>query len=246
MISAETEGRLRRLLNEQPSYKPGPDILAQILSKDVSCFVGASCMGKTTIMEKLLELDPTYGEFIVFTSREPRAEDNKTRYSYYEHSDEGLAELLDRIEHKRVLQYNINPYSLLVYGSEAAGYPYQHNIGDIFASSIDGFRQLGFRTVRVVSVITDFHDWQQRFNLRFPPGDPRRNARLLEASSSLRWSLAQTDSPDHYWLINNHTPDDVAQDLLNRLALPPAPDPRAVAMAQDCLRGIEELASHER
>ena len=243
MISAETEERLRRLLNEQPSYRPDPDSTAQIVSKDVWCFVGASCMGKTTIMQELLKLDSLCGEFVVFTSREPRPEDNTTRYSYYEHSDEGLAELLDRIERKRVLQYNINPYSLLIYGSEASGYLYRYNIGDIFASSIDGFRQLGFKSVRVVSVITNFHDWQHRFNLRFPPGDSRRKARLLEASSSLRWSLSQADSPDHYWLTNDHTPDAVAHDLLNTLALSPTPDPTAVALAQDCLRGIEELAA---
>jgi guanylate kinase len=228
-------------MNEQPSYKPRPEIVSQVAHKDVWCFVGASCMGKTTIMQKLLRLDSAYGEFIVFTSREPRPEDNKTRYTYYEHSDKGLAELLDRIEHKSVLQYNINPFSLLVYGSEASGYPYQHNIGDILASSIDGFRQLGFQNVHVVSIVTNFQDWLHRFNQRFPPGDSRREARRLEASSSLRWSLAQTNAPDHYWLVNDHAPHVVTQELLASLAMPPAPSPLAIALAQDCLRGIEEM-----
>lgn len=241
MISTETEERLRRLLNEQPSYKPSPDILAQIAHKDVWCFVGASCMGKTTIMHALLNLNPGYGEFVVFTSREPRAEDNKARYTYYEHTDQGLAELLDKIEQKRVVQYNINPFSLLVYGSEASGYSHEHNIGDIFASSIDGFRQLGFGSVHVISVVTSYATWLQRFNERFPVGDPRREARRLEAASSLRWSLSQVDVPDHYWILNDTTPNEVAQQLVVATGAKPQTDPTILAVAEECLRQIEGL-----
>lgn len=241
MISAETEAKLRQLLNERSSYKPRPEVLEQVADKEVWGFVGATCMGKTTIMRELARRSSDYGEFIVFTTREPRANDNASRYAYYEHTDASLAELIKRIETKDVLQYDINPFSLLVYGSDVDGYRHRYNLGDIFASSIDGFRQLGFGTVRVISIVTNPATWLTRFNERFPLGHPGRDARKLEAASSLRWSLSQIDAPDHYWLINNRDASTVADDLLAMLATSPKPNPEALQLAQACLKQIEEL-----
>ncbi len=239
MISEETAARLRTLLADQLTYRPRADILTQIADKRVICFVGATGMGKTTIMHQLAREDSQFGEFSVFTSREPRPEDNRARYTYYQHTDESLAGLLNRIEKGEVLQYNINPFSLLVYGSEVDGYPYAHNLGDVFASSIDGFRQLGFGEVQVFSVVTDPDSWLQRFNARFPSGNPQREARRLEAISSLEWSLAQTNA-DHAWVINR---DGHIGEATKAITGRHQAKTEAVELAQACLTAIRELAS---
>ncbi len=243
MISEETEERLRQLLAEQPTYKPAPKVLQQVADAHVICFVGATCMGKTTVMQQLITQDSRFGEFIVFTSREPRPGDNKERYTYYGHSDAGLAPLLERIENHEVLQYNINPFSLLIYGSEGDGYPYDYNVGDVFASSIDGFRQLGYGSVQVLSIATVPEHWLERFDARFPLGDKGRDARRLEAIHSLEWSLAQTN-PDHAWVINRDHELDNAVSMAKR-----AIDGRAThqaearELAEACLRTIKGLSA---
>ena len=201
MISRETEAILKRLLAGQPTYRPLPEIVEKISGTTFLCFVGATCMGKTTLMDTLAALDEQYGKTRNFTSRPPRADDDPKRYYYYEHSDAGLRPLLDRIERRENLQHNINPFSLYVYGTEAEDYAFLYNMSDIFASSIDGFRQLGYGKLLVFTVITDPDTWELRFERRFPLTNPERTARLKEAVASLEWSLAQS-APDHLFIID--------------------------------------------
>lgn len=209
MISRETEDLLRRLLAEQPTYQPSESVLEKVHQVTMLSFVGASSMGKTTVMQLLAQTAPGYGITKNFTSRAPRAEDDPNRYVYFEHSDAGLQPILERIASHDLLQYNIHPFSLHVYGSEIEGYPHAYNMGDIFFSSIDGFRQLGFKQLYVFTVVTEPATWQARFDTRFPVGHPQRQARLAEAVSSLEWSLAQT-APDHSWIIDRDNQCDAA------------------------------------
>ncbi|PID99520.1 hypothetical protein CSA80_02045 [Candidatus Saccharibacteria bacterium] len=207
MISEETAQKLQQLLASQPTYKPNQAVQAALKDINVSCFVGATCVGKTTLMDALVAYRPQYyGKTRNFTSRPPRADDDPKRYYYYEHSDAGLAPVFARIAQHENLQHNINPYNLTVYGSELADYPHPMNVGDIFSSSIDGFRQLGFGTLHVFSVVTDPDAWRTRLEQRFPSGHPQLHARLEEAVASLTWSLTQT-AQDHAWVIN--PPNDI-------------------------------------
>lgn len=241
MISEETEERLRRLLAAQPTYEPKQSVLAAIAQRTVVCFVGATGMGKSTIMQRLADEDSRYGQRHNFTSREPRDSDSLGSYTYYPHTDAGLAKLLDRIEHNEVLQYNINPYSLLLYGSEGDGYPFEINMGDMVPNTVDGFRNLGFKSVQVLSVVTEPGSWLERFDARFPLGDKGRDARRLEAIHNLEWSLAQTN-PDHAWVINRDDELDTAVSMAKR-----ALDGRAThqaearGMAEACLTTIRGL-----
>lgn len=242
MISRETEELLRRLLAEQPSYKPARNVLEQIDQITMLCFVGATSMGKTTIMEALAKNDTGYGITKNFTSREPRAEDDPNRYIYFNHTDAGLRPILDRIDSHELLQYNIHPFSLHVYGSEVEGYPHHYNMGDIFFSSIDGFRQLGFKKLYVFSIVTEPSAWRTRFEQRFPVGHPQRQARLSEAISSITWSLAQK-TQDHAWVINRDgDPGAAAMVVRGILEGQHFDQDEAQHMATACLAVIESLS----
>lgn len=241
MISEQTKQLLLQLLAEQPTYRPKQAVLDQIKGKRMVCLVGASCMGKTTIMDTLVRLDPRFGKSRNFTSRPPRADDDTSRYYYYEHSDKGLKPIFDSIRSGELLQYNINPHTLHVYGSEASGYPHDINLGDIFSSSIDGFRQLGFGDVRVVTIVTDPSVWQTRINARFPVGSERREARLKEAVTSLEWSLAQTN-PDHSFIINYDGEAEAAAKQLHATLNGTMPNQEeARRLAEACLAKAKEM-----
>ncbi|QQS19400.1 hypothetical protein IPL85_03885 [Candidatus Saccharibacteria bacterium] len=243
MISAKTEALLRKLLAEQPTYKPNSAVLARLKHIDYTCFVGATCMGKTTLMDTLVALNPlSYGKTRNFTTRSPRADDDPKRYYYYPHTDEGLRPIFERIARHENLQHNINPYTLIMYGSEIDDYPHRYNLGDIFSSSIDGFRQLGFGTLRVFSVVTDPAVWIDRVEERFPVGNFDRKARFQEAIDSLSWSLAQA-ATNHSWIIN---PSDhiqvaaVSVDAAIRGEIVTT-QADARALAEECLKHVKEL-----
>jgi len=243
MISRETEELLRRLLAEQPTYKPTRAVLEQLKHITMLSFVGASSMGKTTIMELLAKNGAGYGITKNFTSRPPRAEDTPNRYVYFEHSDAGLKPILDRITSHELLQYNIHPFSLHVYGSEIEGYPHKYNMGDIFYSSIDGFRQLGFQELHVFSVITEPAMWLARFDERFPSDSPQRQARLAEAISSLEWSLSQTATA-HTWIIDRDGECEMAAaDIRRVISGQTIKQVEARKLADECLAVIQGLRS---
>ena len=243
MISPKTEELLRRLLNEQPSYRPTETVLRKLRQIDFTCFVGATCMGKTTLMDALVQHDPQrYGKTRNFVTRPPRPDDDPNRYYYFEHTDEGLRPIFERIATHELLQYNINPFTLHIYGSEVDGYPHTYNLGDIFASSIDGFRQLDFGTLRVCSVLTEPEIWRTRFEARFPTGHPQRQARLQEAAASLAWSLEQA-TPDHCWIFDAEGEIEkataTADALISHSRAPDAGE--ALRHATACLATIQEL-----
>ncbi|MFZ1248699.1 MAG: hypothetical protein WAQ24_00040 [Candidatus Saccharimonadales bacterium] len=238
MISEATKATLQQLLQRQSTYKPSAAVLDKLAGVDFTCFVGATCMGKTTLMDGLVALDSSvYGKSRNFVTRPPRADDDLNRYYYYEYTDKGLRPILDRIASGELLQYNINPFNLLVYGSEVNGYPHRYNLGDIFASSIDGFRQLGFGTLRVFTVVAEAETWRERFETRFSADHPQKQARIQEAVSSLEWSLAQNSS-NHAWIFDQ---DGDLQNAVQRADLAirrgTMPDANeAIHAAQGCLQ----------
>ena len=242
-LSADTEALLRRLLAEQPTYKPVSAVLEKLQHISFVCFVGATCMGKTTLMDALVALDSSrYGKTRNFTTRPPRADDDPKRYYYFEHTDAGLAPVLKRIAQHENLQHNINPYTLTMYGSEISDYPHAYNLGDIFSSSIDGFRQLGFGKLRIFSVVTSPDAWLARIEERFPQRHPNRQARLQEAADSLNWSLAQ-DSPDHAWVINPPEHIETAITSVDSVIRGEKPihQDEARRLAEACLIKVQEL-----
>lgn len=202
MLSKQTEQYIDTLFAAQATYKPNQSVLQKLKKVTLISFVGASSMGKTTIMDALVSLDPTrFGKTKNFTTRPARPDDDPKRYYYFDHTEKGLAPIFEGIRSHELLQYNIDPFSHYIYGSEINGYTHEYNLADIWSTSIEGFRQLGFGKLYICSVVTEPDEWFARFNQRFAVDNPMRQARLKEAAISLEWSLAQSSS-DHCFIIN--------------------------------------------
>ena len=241
MISEATTQLLQKLFQVQNTYQPAPAIIAQLSSKSLLMFVGATCVGKNTVMQSVAGSDPRFGVSGTFTTRPPREDDNPKVYTYYEHSDEGLEPILSRIAKREVVNYAINPHSLLLYGTELSDYPYEYNLKDIFSSAITGFRQLGFKQTLAVTVITQPEIWLQRFEARFPVGHPQREARRDEAIDSFSWSLGQTGA-DHLWVENiDGQPELAAQLVLDACLQGGTGQPEARKLAEASLEAAEQI-----
>jgi guanylate kinase len=246
MVSEDVQRLLEQLHQEQPAYKPNKRILEQLQGVTVVCFVGAACMGKTTLMDALTAYAPErYGKTRNFTSRPPRSDDDPKRYYYFDHTDESLNPILHSVDKHDLLQYNIDPFSWYVYGSNIEDYPHPYNLCDIWSSSIAGFRQLGFKKLDVFSVVTEPDSWAARLDARFAPENPLRLARLREAVQSLEWSLRQT-SPDHHWVISRNGQIDqaVAHVDTTLQGEHSAHQQHAEQLAKACLERAKQLAQY--
>jgi guanylate kinase len=213
MISPQTQQKIIALLKAESAYRPSPAIAEQLRAKTITMLVGASCEGKTTVMQTAAQLDPRFSISGRFTTREPRSGDNTALYTYYQNTDAGLQPLFERIEQRDVVQYAVNPYSKLVYGTDLNDYSTEYSMSDVFSSSVASVRQNSFKRVIVISIVGQPKSWLARFDERFPLGNPERRARRDEAIESFKWSLAQT--ADHYWIENiDGQPELAAQEII--------------------------------
>jgi len=232
MLSNQTIQKLNQLHLAQDAYKPNPDITDQLTAKTIVMIVGATYEGKNRVMETTTQLNERFSIAGTRTSREPRQDDDRSRYVYYQNSDEGLSAVLGNIERRSMVQYAVNPYSQLIYGTAIDDYPGEYNLKDVFSSAINNFRHLGFKKAIAITIITDPTVWLARFEERFPRGHPQRQARRDEAVESFTWSLSQTH--DHYWVQNIEGDPAVAAKTLIDIALGTShgqPDTRQLATA---------------
>jgi hypothetical protein len=246
MLSPTTIQQLDILHKTQNSYEPNPTVQAQLSTKTLFAVVGATSVGKNTVMETAAKFDPRFRIAGTFTSRERRETDNPSIYMYYQNSDEGLQGLLAEIAKREVVQYAVNTHSHLVYGSHLGDYSSVYNLRDVFSGAITGFRQLGFKQVVTATIITDPDAWLRRFEARFPMDNPDRAARRDEAIDSLTWSLAQPNDGSHFWIENiDGQPEQAAKALIAIADGTYTNPPHVPAMAQATLNTCRHIDANE-
>jgi len=217
MLSPQTTQRLGSLFKNQDHYEPNLGIADQLAAKNIIMVVGATGEGKNTVMDKVATLDERFKVAGTRTSREPRKDDDKDRYTYWENSDTGLIPVLEAIDTRELVQYAVNPYAQLIYGSAIEDYPAVYNLADVFSSAVRDFRRLGFKQALAITLISQPHEWLERFERRFPRGHEQRQARRDEAIESFTWSLSQRSS--HYWVENIDGKPEIAAQAVIDIAL---------------------------
>lgn len=239
MLSLDTQATIDALHLAEATYRPAADVTAHLSSKQLIMLVGATCMGKGTVMELVAAQQSTISVVHTITTRPPRPDD-ADRYTYYEQTDAGVAPLLARIQDHELVQYAVNPYNHHIYASALSDYPGTVCIGDYFSTVVEPYRQFGFQRVLPITVITDPASWQQRFEVRFPPNHKDRLPRLQEAEQSLSWSLDQ--GVEHHWAINHDSEaNSAALQVIDAFEGTSTSNTEAIQLANDCLRRIQEL-----
>lgn len=240
MLSEETKKRLLVLQAAQSAYLPAASVRRALQAKTLIMLVAATGMGKSTIMRELTALRADISMVGTITTRPARPDDDLSRYTFYHHSDDGLAPLLDQIDRGELVQYVINPRSLFVYGSSLGDYKGGYSIGDYFSSVVADFPRYGFSRIVPVSIVTEPSSWKQRFEERFGSNHPERKARRDEAIDSLNWSLKHQD--ELIWIINRDEDIRGAAQALDHALTASAPHKPAevISLAERCLKTIRE------
>jgi len=198
MLSDHIIQKLKQLYAAEPQYRPNSSIAEQLTDKTLIMFVGATCEGKNTIMEAVAAQNTLFKVAGTFTSREPRPSDDRSRYTYYQNTDEGLGGILQMIDNHEVVQYAVNPHAQQLYGSVPSDYRADYNLADVFSSAVETFRHLGFKRAITATIITDPAVWIRRFEERFPRTHPYRKARRDAAIPDHSLPFTATDHVDRH------------------------------------------------
>jgi hypothetical protein len=193
-------------------------IAKQLEAKTLVLVVAPTSMGKSTVINRVTELDERFGTVGSFTTRDPRPDETGKQFTYIPHSDEGLGKLFERIKKQEIVQYMVHPTTKHLYGTDISHYPKQYNLLDFIYKNIEGIRKLPFAASPVISISAEPSQWLYWFNLRFPEGHPERHKRRDEAIACLRWLLAQQIHLVH-WVVNTPGNIDAAAQEVIRIGL---------------------------
>jgi len=243
MLSPSVVARLAQAATTQSAYMPNAEVAAKLQEKNLVMFVGPAAVGKSYLMNRVVERDVDFGRASVFTTREARRDDEPGMFRIIPHDDANLTSLLDKIQKGEVVQYAVHPTSGRVYGTEPGDYPKSFNTLATLSGVVDHLRQLPFQTTHVIGLAVEPAIWLRRFYDR-PMSAEERSKRLREASVSLEWLLDPAHIPEITW-VNNTSEDEstAVQSVINAVKYNKRGDDAALRIAHSMLERLQkELA----
>jgi guanylate kinase len=180
----------------------------ELLSKELVMIVGPTAIGKSTLMNHVMEMDRDFGRVSGFTSRPARENDEPGMYRYVTADEASVI-----ANSAETIQYVLHPTTGIMYGTQVQDYPAKYNLLDTLSDVVEELRDLPFRRTTTISLTTDAESWERWLHDRYPVPSLERKKRLQEAINSIEWSLRQTSN--HHWIINRPDKiDDVANQLI--------------------------------
>jgi guanylate kinase len=197
-------------LNQLPilvgGYQPLPEIRARIASLDLVMIVGATGVGKTSIIKRL-------GVPFVITDTTRPIRPNEINGSDYNFRTD-YDQLAKEIKERQFVQFNIFPTGDF-YGTKASAYPdLGFAVYAVVSNLIDQMRHLGFNeTMTAFIVPPTFEEWMRRIDHVNMERDQLAK-RLEEAEQSFKFALHDEET---HFILNDEIPSAVRQikDLLN-------------------------------
>lgn len=216
MLSKEVQKRLETAREAAGEYRPKHSVARQLGERTLIMLVGPPATGKTSVIEKMVELDPNFSQVSIFSTRDPRPDDNPDMFRLLPHDDESVTELLDHIELGRAVQYAVHPTQDRIYGTDPEDYRSEYNLLATLSGAVDQFRQLPFKSTHTIGLTAEPAIWAGWFNARYPAAAPDRQKRLEEAILSLDWQLDTKRRASIAFVKNiEGDPSAAAQEIIN-------------------------------
>lgn len=202
-----------RLQSLEHSYQPNEAVLAQLATKQLVLLVSPAAVGKSTLMNRVVELDERFGRISGLTTRPAREEDEPGMYRYIPHGATGLSGLLHQVTEGELVQYAIHPTTGHIYATELQDYPKQYNMKDVLGHAIAGFRVLPTAGSQTFGIVCEPSEWQERLTKRYPGNNSLDYLkRMQEARMNLEWSLQDSQTT---WVANRtNRLDEAAQKII--------------------------------
>lgn len=179
---------------------------AELRSKTLVMLVGPTASGKSTVIQAACQLDKSFSYVQSFTSRAQRdVYDNSYMFLplkqvHYLHD---TGQTVTYVEH---------PTTGDIYGTTLSSYRTEFCVLDTLFNTVDTYQNLPFARTIMVSLTTPAQKWLEHFHARFDRETPEADKRRAEAALSINWSLEQ--STNHFWLVNDSTPEAAATKLI--------------------------------
>lgn len=240
MLSSDVTTRLQQAASRQSSYVPNAAITAQLKEKNLIMFVGPAAVGKSYLMNHIVDRDIDFGRVSVFTTRDARPDDEPGMFRTIPHDDQNVTQLLDKIEAGEVVQYAVHPTSGRIYGSEITDYAKPFNMLATLSGIVNSLRQLPFQTTHVIGLAVEPDVWLRRFYDR-PMSPDEQSKRLGEAIVSLEWLLDPAHIPEITWVNNTSADESIAvQSVINAVKYNKPGDDTALRTAQSMLERLQK------
>lgn len=184
---------ISRLKSLQVTYRPNPDVLAQLGHINLLAIVGPTGAGKSTVV-KQSGLPFVIGD----TTRPPR--EGEVHGRDYNFRSDPLS-VLEEVERGEFVQFVIQRETEM-YGTKASSYPSSGVCAmSILSSALPRFRELGFGSVTPVYIVPPNNtEWMHRIAAH---RDRDLEARLMEAKESL---VAALNDPQYIFILNDELP----------------------------------------
>lgn len=199
MLSAEVQKQLLAAQACEKTYRPNDKVAEKLREKTLVMFVGPTASGKSFLINHIAKTDATFARVPVFTTREPREDDEPGMFRCIPHDDANVSKLLDKIKKGEVVQYAVHPTTGRIYGTEIDDFPGEFNMLATPSDVVDHLRELPFKDTVVIGVTAEPAVWMHRFNQRYSVENEEKAKRLKEAKLSLEWLLAH---PAVRWVDN--------------------------------------------
>ena len=195
--------------------------------------VGPTSTGKSSIMNQVAKLDSRFSRVSGYVTRPPRDDDEPKLYRYI-----NKIQANQLIASGQSIQHVIHPTTGEIYGSLARDYTSEFCMKDTGGPYTETYRKLPFKSSTTVSITSDLQAWLSWLNQRnFTAAELQK--RLLEAKTSIEWSLKQT--VNHYWIVNRPEKlEDIANEFVEMVVSQNTPTP-APRQATQMLRLIDSL-----
>jgi len=238
-LSSETQNRLEEARAREDLYVPNEAIQRELGSRTLTMVVAPTAAGKTLVMQRVSELDPTFGLMSVVGTRAPRPDDLPGLFRPLPNDDKHVSMLLDKVDTGTLMQYMVHPSEKTIYATELEDAKATHNLLATLSTSIDHMKTIGFGHTTVVGLVPSPGSWQRWFNERYGQAHEKRLGRLVEAQTSYTNLLARDDV---HWVINYEGEiDRVAQAVIAASTSESViPNPEAEAFARRILQLIDD------
>jgi energy-coupling factor transporter ATP-binding protein EcfA2 len=186
---------LAYLRAHEDDYESNKDVRLSISEKSLTAIIGPTGAGKSTLTEKVKELNPDIFEVGSTVTRKLRDTDPKGFVSVTYAEFRAMAERGDFV--------NYNVVDQRVYGTQVSGLPGDLNIGPILTKSVDTLMNAGLRRFNVGYIVLDGDTYEQQLEesrLTFDDFKPRAK----EGHESIQFARDNVSSEWLHFVENSH------------------------------------------